>query len=60
MLNFDHPNIVKVHKIINEQNDTNIFIVMDYISSRYGGSLDLRLQKAEQGFSEAHALYYFH
>ena len=59
MLRFDHPNIVKVNEVINDQNSDSVYIVMEYLSGRYGRSLDYQLQKASRGYSEITALYYF-
>ena len=46
MLKFDHPNIVKVSEVINDQNSDSVYFVMEYLSGRYGRSLDYQLQKA--------------
>ena len=59
MLNFNHPNIAKVHEIIQEPNCDYTYFVMDYLSGKYGRSIEYQLQKMDRGFEEIVALYYF-
>ena len=56
MLNFSHPNIVKVHRIIDEPDNNHIYFVMDYLTGRHGRSLDFQLQTTTNGIEEIKAL----
>ena len=57
MLKLNHPNIVKVHQVFTKHDKT--YVVMDYLSGRYGKSLDFILEKNKKAFDKQSCLSIF-